>query len=202
LGPWRWRAGRGSGAGSDDGGGPDHISTVIGSRRLEHGVETLLDGAEALGAQTPEAFIEFIEAAVSDEEHQELLARALTIAQDTAMRGKRRALGRALAAAVGDTGTKVDEELLFIRVLADLDELRIRLLRLMSTDPSRQWPPGEILQHDPGSTSLWALVPVLARHQLISGGDQVVPPPSKIRPDLTITENGERFLSRLAEPKD
>lgn len=75
----------------------------------------------------------FVEAAVSDEEHQELLARALTIAQDTAMRDKRRALGRALASAASDTGTKVDEELLFIRVLADLDEPHIRVLRLMST---------------------------------------------------------------------
>jgi hypothetical protein len=45
------------------------------------------------------------------------------------------ALGRALAAAASDTGTKVDHELLFIRALADLDEPHIRLLRLMSTTP-------------------------------------------------------------------
>jgi len=83
------------------------------------------------GAKKREEFKAFVEAAVSDEEHQELLARALTIAQDTAMRDKRRVLGRALAAAASDTGTKVDEELLFIRVVADLDEPHIRLLRLM-----------------------------------------------------------------------
>ena len=59
--------------------------------------------------------------AFTDLEHQELLARALTMAQDTAMRDKRRALGRALASAAADTGTKIDDELLFIRVLADLD---------------------------------------------------------------------------------
>lgn len=72
----------------------------------------LTDAADAFGALTPKDFIEFVEAAVSDEEHQELLARTLTIAQDTAMRDKRRALGRALAAAAGDVGTKVDDELL------------------------------------------------------------------------------------------
>ena len=37
--------------------------------------------------------MKFVEAAASDEQHQELLARALTIAQDTAMRDTRRALG-------------------------------------------------------------------------------------------------------------
>jgi hypothetical protein len=50
-----------------------------------------------------------------------LLARTLTIAQDSAMRDKRRALGRALANALDDTGTKVDSEIAFVRVLADLD---------------------------------------------------------------------------------
>jgi hypothetical protein len=34
------------------------------------------------------------DAAASDETYEELLARALTAAQDTAMRDKRRALGR------------------------------------------------------------------------------------------------------------
>lgn len=65
--------------------------------------------------------MKFVEDAVSNPEHQELLARALTIAQDTAMRDKRRALGRALASAVAETGTTVDDELAFIRTLADLD---------------------------------------------------------------------------------
>jgi hypothetical protein len=115
--------------------GIDYISGTIGARWLERGTETLADAAEAFGAQTPEEFIAFVEAAVSDQEHQELLARVLLIAQDTAMRDKRRALGRVLAAAAGDAGTKVDDELLFIRVLDDLDAPHIRLLRLMSTEP-------------------------------------------------------------------
>jgi len=95
--------------------GLGRISKTIQSRRLEHAAETVMDGADAFGAETVEQFMDFIEAAVSDEKHQELLARSLTIAQDTAMRDKRRALGRALASAASDTGTRVDEELLFIR---------------------------------------------------------------------------------------
>ena len=83
------------------------------------------------------------------------------------MRDKRRALGRALAAAASDSGTKVDAEMLFIRVLAELDEPHVRLLRLMSTPPPsldnlnrtqqiavgqppiRQWHPPEIAESIP-----------------------------------------------------
>lgn len=102
--------------------GLDHISRTIGTRRLDHATETLTDAAEEFGAETTEEFFEFVTAAVSDKDHQELLARALTIAQDTAMRDKRRALGRVVAQAARDTGTKVDKELLYLRVLDDLDE--------------------------------------------------------------------------------
>ena len=66
--------------------GMDYISATIGTRRLEHATETLGDAADESGAKTPEEFIEFVKAAVRDEQHQELLARALTIAQDTATR--------------------------------------------------------------------------------------------------------------------
>jgi hypothetical protein len=180
----------------------DYISATIGSRSREHAAETLTDAADEFDAQTPEEFLEFINAAVSDEDHQELLARALSIAQDTAMRDKRRALGRALASAASDIGTKVDEELLFIRVVADLDEPHVRLLRLMNTAPHTQWAPWKVLEEDPGLTSPWALMSVLTRHQLISGGYEVLPPRTEIRPDYTITEYGEWFLTRLAEPGD
>ena len=66
--------------------GLDYISGTIGSRRLDHATETLTDAATEFGATTTDEFIEFVEAAVSDEDRQELLARALTIAQDTSMR--------------------------------------------------------------------------------------------------------------------
>lgn len=116
----------------------NHVREVIGRSRLDHQVEILIDGAEAFGAKSFEDFRDFIDAAVRDDEHRELLARALTVGQDAAMRDKRLALGRACASAASDTGTKVDDELLFIRVLADLDEPHIRLLRLMQTVPKRQ----------------------------------------------------------------
>jgi hypothetical protein len=120
--------------------GMDYVSATIGARRRQHAAETLIYAADEFGAETSEDFVEFLKATVSDEGHQELLARALTITQDTAMREKLRALGRAIAAAASDTGTKVDTELRFIRIIADLDEPHIRLLKLLSTEPPTNYP--------------------------------------------------------------
>lgn len=170
----------------------------------------MIDGADAFGAENDEKFVEFIEAAVSDEEHQELLARTLTIAQDTALRDKCRALGRALASAASDTGTKVDDELLFIRVLDGLDEPHIRLLRLMSTVPAhlarygdvRQWDPWSIGQADPAlADSAWALLRVLEQHGLIWSSGEYHTPRGTMESEYQITPNGEWFLTRLAEPE-
>lgn len=191
---------------------------IISGRRLDNSVETLLEGAEAFGAESLEEFVEFLEAAVSDPERQELLARTLTIAQDTAMRDKRRALGRALAQAASDPGTKVDPEMMFVRVLADLDEPHIKVLRIMR-DPSpaqgavnsqlqaigrvvRQWHASEIVEQDPGLADvIYGLLPVLARHLLISGGYDVITMAGH-EEEYTITDYGEFFLARLAEPGD
>ena len=196
----------------------DYISATIGSRRLEHATETLTDAADEYGATTPEEFVAFVEAAVSDAGHQELLARVLTIAQDTAMRDKRRARGRALAAAASDTGTKVDDELLFIRALDDLDSPHIRCLRIMATEPPhldavnrqmlavgrqtiRQWHPSDIAQQDSGlADAVEALLPVLDRNGLISGGHEVITQAGH-EPEYVITPYGEWFLTRLADPE-
>jgi len=197
--------------------GMDYISATIGSRRLEHATEMLGDAADEFGADTPEEFVKFVQAAVSDEQHQELLARALTIAQDTAMRDKRRALGRVLASAATETGTKVDDELLFIRVLADLDPPHIRCLRIMATQPPhldavnrqrlavgeaavRQWHPSDVAQQDPGLSDVaWALMSMLAQNHLISGGYEVLTGAGH-EPEYVITPYGEYLLARLAEP--
>lgn len=192
--------------------GLSRITETIQSRRLEHATETLIDAADEFGVQTIEQFVEFIEAAVSDEEHQELLARALTIAQDTAMRDKRRALGRVLASAASDTGTRVDEELLAIRILADLDEPHIRLLRLMSTTPPPdladllgdgnvdRWIPYMIGTVDSGlASTVLPLLRVLERHHLVCQIDEDIRAVG-IEDQYTITGNGEVFLQRLAEP--
>jgi hypothetical protein len=96
----------------------------VAERRIRHVEETLVDAAET-ASMTLEQFLEM---AVSDDRSHELLARVVIVAQDTAMRDKRRALGRALAAGVAGDSARVDEELLFVRAIADLDPPHIRLL--------------------------------------------------------------------------
>ena len=71
----------------------------LGQHRSGHAAQTLEDAAEAAG----EPVEQFVEKAVADERRVELLARTVTIAQDTALRDKRRALGRALAAGIAGT---------------------------------------------------------------------------------------------------
>lgn len=182
------------------------INYVIGKRRVDHAAETLMDAADAFGAETPEQLIEFIEAAVSDEQHQELLARALTVAQDTAYRDKRRALGRALASAASDTGTKVDDELLFIRVIADLDAPHIRLLWMLDNAPPApsdpyarltfpHWHAVTIAKADSGlNDSLSPLLRTLLEHEL------VVDYRSHESDAYSLSTYGRWLLLRLAEP--
>ena len=89
--------------------------------------------------------------------------RAASSGQD-----KRGALGRALANALDDTGTRVDDEIAFVRMLADLDPVHIRVLKIMSRRPkrldqvavqmnaaddpkaARQWYAWSIVDADPG----------------------------------------------------
>lgn len=96
------------------------------------------------------------------------------------MRDKRRTLGCALANALDDVGTKVDNEIAFVRTLADLDPVHIRLLKIMNRRPKhldqvahlmnaaddpkavRQWYEWNIVEADPvlkgrhGQRSVWA----------------------------------------------
>ena len=74
------------------------------ARRVKRVTETLADAAEELGGDAAKQPRRFADAAAADETYQELLARTLTIAQDTSMRDKRRALGRALANGLDDNG--------------------------------------------------------------------------------------------------
>jgi hypothetical protein len=156
-----------------------------------------MDGAEAAGIP-PE---EFIDRGVADDRRHELFARTLTIAQDTALRGKRRALGRALAAGV------MDEELLFIRAVADIDELHIRVLARMNeaADGGVSRQNAEYLRGvDPGlGPSVEALLATLQLHALIA--EELGEPQGPFgyqRPFLVITETGRRFLARLADDSD
>jgi hypothetical protein len=54
---------------------------------------------------------------------------------------------------------------------------------------------------DPGLKDLvWALLPVLASHQLIYGGDMVLTRAGR-EPEYVISSYGEFVLARLAEPE-
>lgn len=78
------------------------VCDAVNSRRRQHAADVHLDGAAAYCAQTEADFLGFVERALADPQRHELLVRALTIAQDAALRDKRRALGLALAAGVSD----------------------------------------------------------------------------------------------------
>jgi hypothetical protein len=128
-----------------------HAIKKLGARRLDHAAETVVDAADA--AETPLA--EFIDKAVSDDRRHELFARTLAIAQDTALREKRRALVRALANGIMNDEATIDTELLFISAIAYLDDIHIRVLaRIPVLPPPDQRPsgitPSKLLQEDPG----------------------------------------------------
>jgi hypothetical protein len=188
------------------------VTDVLGRSRARHAADTLLDAAAAAGAQTDGEFLDFIEQAVSDERKQELLARALIIAQDTASRDKRRALGRAIAAGTAGDGARVDQEQLFIRVLDDLDVPHVRLLQLMATVPAhyaergqdhRAWMPWSIARADPGLRDVvYALLDTLERHGLIWAQPGEYPTPLGTRErEYRISSYGEWFVERIAEPQ-
>ena len=90
------------------------------------------------GAASAAELLEFVADAVSDERRAELLMRGLTVAQDCALLGKRRAAGKSIAAGVANKGTRVAPELLLLllRVLDDLDVPHLRLPTLMSEPPA------------------------------------------------------------------
>lgn len=180
--------------------GLSRVYESLSAGRRERAADALQDAATAAGAKTNEEFLAFVEQALSDPERQELLARVLLIAQDTAMRDKRRALGRALTSAVADNGTLVDEELIFIRVVDDLDPFHIRLMRLMTGKPARvgdlpvrPWLVSEACAADPGLASVaYSLMSTLERHGLVWSTNME-------DPEYTLTQYGEHFLSRLAD---
>jgi hypothetical protein len=175
----------------------------VGRRRVDHAAETVMDGAEAAGIPLEE----FIDRGVADDRRHELFARTLTIAQDTALRNKRRALGRALAAGVMGDNARIDEELLFIRAVADIDELHIRVLARMreAADRGVSRQTADTLRGlDPGlGPSVEALLATLQLHALIA--EELGEPQGPFgyqRPFLVITDTGRRFLDRLADDSD
>jgi hypothetical protein len=171
----------------------------LSERRVEHAAETLLDATDA----ADEPLADFIDKAVADDRRHELFARTLNIAQDTALRSKRRALGRALASGVMADDARIDEELLFIHAITDIDEMHIRLLARMKTGAPRGWSPMTIVEVDPGlADSVNALLGALQQHGLIApvvpGGGLVIGSTGQ-QTFYKITMLGRRFLDRLAD---
>ena len=184
--------------------GLDRLSGVLRARRHAHAEETLTDAVKT--AALPAS--EFIERALLDDAHSELLVRALTAAQDTALREKRRALGRALADGVCGEST-VDDELLFIRAIEDLDAPHIAVLRIISLEPPnrmplpRAWQHNDILERVPElSNALRAILATLDLHTLISNG-VLSSGYGYSNVDLYRIEHpGRVLLSRLSEDAD
>jgi hypothetical protein len=167
----------------------------IGRRRVENATETLIAGADSAGMTVAE----FIDAAASNDRLQELLAHALTVAQDAAWRNKRRALGRALANGVTGDEACIDEELLFVRAVDDIYEMDIRLLGRLA-DGSRATA-GDITRADPGlADGLLPLLGNLQSHGLIDSRSPVSPGGATTpEPYYFVTSSGRDFLARLAD---
>ncbi len=193
----------------------------LGRKNAERVAETMIDAVDAQtdDADTAEKLRRIVDAAQTSDEYQELLIRALTMAQETSMRDKRRALGRSLANAVEDTGTKVDEELYFLRVLASIDPVHVRVLKILSRRPPhldpvaeqmnrlgdpravRQWYPWSVTSQDPGLERVaWRVLRELAQLDLASSAGEFLVPDSGMEPQYEITGLGEWLLERLAEP--
>jgi hypothetical protein len=178
---------------------------VLSQWRVRHAAETLEYAAEAAG----EPVGQLVEKAVADERREELLSRTLTIAQDTALRDKRRALGRALAAGIAGDDAKIDDELLFIRAVADIDTSHIRLLSLMASEappPPRNagapqgWSAETIAERDPGlSEAIPALLSTLESHALVHPEDRLATYGGMMTPQVyNVTNAGRVLLERLA----
>ena len=168
----------------------------LGRRRAEHAAETMLAAAEAANL----SLSDFLDHAVSDDRRQELLTRALWIAQDTALTAKRRVLGRALASGVMGDDAKVDEESLFVRAIEDLDAVHIRLLSRLAG--GRLWDVDSVTKEDPGlALGVESLFRTLEVHGLVRA-HMSVPPGGAVRsldPSYSISTLGELLLDRLAD---
>jgi hypothetical protein len=177
---------------------------LIRERWNRNSAEMLADAAQA-ASESPE---ELLIKAVSDDRRHELLARAIGTAQDTALRDKRRALGRALAAGIAGDDAQIDDELMFMRAIADLDAPHIRVLALMASEQAQAgqqsgspfhagWSPATIAARDPGlRDTVPALMWTLEAHGLIAAMTASTPwLPS--RQAYNLTAAGRRLLDRL-----
>lgn len=133
----------------------------IGRRRHGHVEEAVTVAAD----ERSQSVEDLLAAAVENDENHELFVRVVTVAQDTALREKRIALGRALAAGLDGDESAVNDELLFVRAVADLDAPHIRLLSVMNEPRKGTGQMAEQSLVDGWTEAiLTPAVPLLARH--------------------------------------
>jgi hypothetical protein len=185
------------------------VARKIRQRWNRNSAEMLDDAAKAAG-ESPE---NLLLRAVADDGRHELLARAVGIAQDAALRDKRRALGRALAAGIAGDDAQLDDELMFMRAVADLDAPHIRLLALMASRrpmPGKDsgsvfhagWSPATLAVRDPGlGDAVLALIWTLEAHGLIHSATSSTPWLSS-REAYNVTQAGLLMLERLTAEQD
>ena len=134
---------------------------VFDWRRRRHITETMVTAAQA----REETVDELLKRALEDDESQELFVRVGVAARDAALREKRVALGRALAAGLGAGESAVNDELLFVRAIDALDKPHIQLLHVMTgTRPGTGPMAGQALTDGWTRENLTPFVPTLSRH--------------------------------------
>ena len=110
----------------------------------------------------------------------------------------------------------------FVRMLADLDPVHIRVLKIMSRRPKhldriatqmnaaddptaiRQWYEWSIVDADPGlEGAAYGTLRDLEQHGLICDrGEQLTPPPHGMQHEYEITPYGDYLIDRLAAPSE
>lgn len=202
--------------------------TQMRTRQKENIAETLIVAATEGSSDDTEMLNnlrQILDAAENNDEYHELFMRALSMAQDAAMREKRRALSLALADTYRDMNT-VYAELAFVRDLADIQPIHLRLLKIMRVRPPhlagvaaqmnqvgnelaiRQWMPWSLIQAAPdlGNIIAWPLEDLERLGLIYNRGSFHAPAEAAdggygdLQPLWEITPKGECFLERMAEP--
>ncbi len=169
------------------------------AKRRGRAAQTLVDAA-AIRDMTPEALAE---ALLADDRRVEVAARLLTVAAETTLPEKRRAMARLLAETAGDDDLRVDLAAEFARAWAELDFPHIALLRLLATQP----PTGEVGWSEEGLAKkfpdaaivLVGLVNALAQRNTIRDIALGTWNSAAGIRKWTITDFGEQLLYQLAE---
>jgi hypothetical protein len=179
-----------------------HLINVVSGRRRSRSVYALGTGVRHASL----TINEFVQRCESDPELLQLCTKVIMAAQDTIFQGRLEALARSLASALED-GSRVNEEILFTSVLAQLEPPHVRLLAHMEGGPSDEdhsYNRLQLAQLDPGLEHvLEPLLSTLAGYGLVvrrspagiavsSGGPEIVP--------YVMTAFGKHMLNRIRQP--